>query len=255
MHEPVHRLAVDHRATTDPGADADVDERSHTLSATPAMLGERGAVDVRVEGDRDAQGASQRPDEVDVLPSRLRRRGDRAERRRPRIQIDRTEAGDPEGRQRGSRRVLREERHHVANRLVGRGRGNSRFGAYICGARTDRADELGPSGLDPTDQPCHISMVVWHGMVKVTFTLDDETVGRLRRLAARLRRPLSHVVRESIKDYEARSDKLSDEERKRLLAVLEEIRKTPPTRSRAEVDAELRENRAARRRWGRRTPL
>ena len=91
-------------------------------------------------------------------------------------------------------------------------------------------------------------------MVKVTFTLDDETVQRLRRLATKLRRPLSQVVRESIKDYEARSDKLSDEERKRMLAVLDEIRKTPPTRSRAEVDAELREIRAARRHGGRRTP-
>jgi Arc/MetJ-type ribon-helix-helix transcriptional regulator len=91
-------------------------------------------------------------------------------------------------------------------------------------------------------------------MVKVTFTLDDETVGRLRRIAARLRRPLSHVVRESIKDYEARSDKLSEEERRRMLAVLDEIKKAPPTRSRAEVDAELREIRAARRRWGRRPP-
>jgi len=91
-------------------------------------------------------------------------------------------------------------------------------------------------------------------MVKVTFTLDDETIGRLRRLAARLRRPLSQVVRESIKDYEARSDKLSDEERMRLLAVLNKIKKTPPTRSRAEVDAELREIRAARRSGGRRTP-
>jgi predicted transcriptional regulator len=91
-------------------------------------------------------------------------------------------------------------------------------------------------------------------MVKVTFTLDDETVGRLRRIAARLRRPLSHVVRESIKDYEARSDKLSEEERRRMLAVLDEIKNAPPTRSRAEVDAELREIRAARRRWGRRPP-
>jgi predicted transcriptional regulator len=91
-------------------------------------------------------------------------------------------------------------------------------------------------------------------MVKVTFTLDDETVGRLRRLAARLRRPLSQIVRESVKDYEARSDKLSEEERQRMLAVLDEIMKTPPTRSRAEVDAELREIRATRRGGGRRTP-
>jgi hypothetical protein len=84
-------------------------------------------------------------------------------------------------------------------------------------------------------------------MVKVTFTLDDETVERLRRLATRLRRPLSQVVRESIKDYEARSDKLSDEERTRMLAVLDEIMKAPRTRARADVEAELREIRESRR--------
>jgi predicted DNA-binding protein len=89
-------------------------------------------------------------------------------------------------------------------------------------------------------------------MVKVTFTLDDETVLRLRRLAARLGRPQSQVVRESIKDYEARSDRLSEDERRRMLTVLAQIKAAPPTRSRAAVDAELRDIRAARRRWGRR---
>jgi predicted transcriptional regulator len=89
-------------------------------------------------------------------------------------------------------------------------------------------------------------------MVKVTFTLDDETVDRLRRLAARLRRPQSQVVRESIKEYEARADRLGEDERRRLLAELDRIVKAPPTRPQTEVDAELREIRAARRRWGRR---
>jgi len=91
-------------------------------------------------------------------------------------------------------------------------------------------------------------------MVKVTFTLDDETIQRLRRLATKLGRPQSQVVRESLKEYESRSDKLSDEERQRMLAVLDRIKASPPTRSRAEVDAELRDIRAARRRWGRRGP-
>jgi predicted transcriptional regulator len=91
-------------------------------------------------------------------------------------------------------------------------------------------------------------------MVKVTFTLDDETVERLRRLAARLRRPQSQVVRESIREYEVRSDKLSEDERRRMLDVLDRITKAPPTRPQAEVDAELREIRAARRRWARREP-
>lgn len=88
-------------------------------------------------------------------------------------------------------------------------------------------------------------------MVKVTFTLDDETVERLRRVARRLGKPRSQVVREAVKDYESRSDKLSDEERQRMLDALDRIMKQPPTRPEADVDAELREIRTARRRWGR----
>jgi predicted transcriptional regulator len=90
-------------------------------------------------------------------------------------------------------------------------------------------------------------------MVKVTYTLDDETVRRIRRIATRLRKPQSQVVREAVKDYEARSDKLSDEERTRMLAVLERFRKRLPTRPQAEVEAELRENRRSRR-WARLHP-
>ncbi len=86
-------------------------------------------------------------------------------------------------------------------------------------------------------------------MQKLTFTLDDETVERLRRTAVRLGRPQSHVVREAIKEYDARAGKLSDEERTRLLAVVDDMLKAPPTRSTADVDAELRDLRAARRRW------
>jgi len=90
-------------------------------------------------------------------------------------------------------------------------------------------------------------------MAKVTFTVDDETVLRLRRIAARLAKPQSQVVREAIREYEARSTKLSDEERARMLAVVDRMMKAPPTRAAHEVDAELREIRSARRRWGRRS--
>jgi predicted transcriptional regulator len=88
-------------------------------------------------------------------------------------------------------------------------------------------------------------------MVKVTYTLDDETVKRIRRIAARVGKPQSQVVREAVKAYEARADKLSDEERERMLAVLDRIMREPPTRPPAEVDAELREIRSARRQGGR----
>jgi metal-responsive CopG/Arc/MetJ family transcriptional regulator len=87
-------------------------------------------------------------------------------------------------------------------------------------------------------------------MIKVTFTLDEATVDQLRRTAARVRKAQSRVVREAIGEYAARADKLSDEERQRMLAVLDRAMQRRPSRSAAEVEVELQEVRAARRRWG-----
>src|SRR5262245_49296705 len=89
-------------------------------------------------------------------------------------------------------------------------------------------------------------------MVKVTFTLDDQTVERLRRTALRLAKPQSYVVREAIREYETRSTRLSDEERARLLAIVDRMVQDPPTRTAAEVDAEIAAISASRRHWGRR---
>lgn len=89
-------------------------------------------------------------------------------------------------------------------------------------------------------------------MVKVTFTLDENTIASLRRIASRFGKPQSHVVREAVREYEARSTKLGEEERARMLSVVDRMLKEPPTRSAAQVDAELRDIRTSRRRWGRR---
>jgi hypothetical protein len=91
-------------------------------------------------------------------------------------------------------------------------------------------------------------------MVKVTFTLDDATVEELRRTAARLRKPQSQVVREAVAEYSARTDKLSERERLRMLGILERLKRMKPTRTQAENDAEIAEIRAARRSGGRRHP-
>jgi Arc/MetJ-type ribon-helix-helix transcriptional regulator len=91
-------------------------------------------------------------------------------------------------------------------------------------------------------------------MVRVTFSLSDETVAEIRRTAARLRKPQSHVVRDAVAEYAARSDRLSEAERIKALGTLERLRATKPTRSAAEVDAELRSVRAARKGGGRRHP-
>lgn len=90
-------------------------------------------------------------------------------------------------------------------------------------------------------------------MVKVTYSLDDATVGRIRRTAARLGKPQSQVVREAVAEYDARTDRLSEAERLRMLEVLERLRNAPVARSRESVDAQLREIRATRREgWRRR---
>jgi predicted DNA-binding protein len=88
-------------------------------------------------------------------------------------------------------------------------------------------------------------------MVKVTLSLDDETVEQLRRTAIRLGRPQSQVVREAVADYASRTDRLPESERLRLLDVLDRIQGSAPTRSGKSVDAELAAIRDARRAGGR----
>ncbi len=86
----------------------------------------------------------------------------------------------------------------------------------------------------------------------MTFSLDDATVAEIRRTAARLRTPQSHVVRDAVADYAARTDRLSERERQQMLGVLERLRDTTPTRKAADVDAELKALRASRKAGGRR---
>ena len=90
--------------------------------------------------------------------------------------------------------------------------------------------------------------------VKVTYTLDDATIQRVERAAARLGIPKSGVVREAVAEYAARSDKLNVGERTRMLAALDALVARKPTRSPRAVDAELAGIRRARRHGGRRTP-
>jgi predicted transcriptional regulator len=87
-------------------------------------------------------------------------------------------------------------------------------------------------------------------MIKVTFTLDEATVDQLRRTAARVRKPQSRVVREAISEYAIRAEKLSASERQRMLALLDRAIRRPPSRAPGDVALELKELRAARRRWG-----
>ncbi len=84
-------------------------------------------------------------------------------------------------------------------------------------------------------------------MVKVTYSLDDATVRRIRRTAERLGKPQSHVVREAVADYAMRTDRLSEAERLRMLGVLDRWRTEQAPRSPESVESELREIRESRR--------
>ena len=85
----------------------------------------------------------------------------------------------------------------------------------------------------------------------MTFTFDDETVEMLRRAASRMKKSQSLFVREAIQDYANRADRLSDDERRRMLKVLDRMAMRTSKRTSGEVDAEISEVRAARKTGGR----
>jgi predicted transcriptional regulator len=90
---------------------------------------------------------------------------------------------------------------------------------------------------------------------KATFTLDEETMRTIRRMAERSRKPQSLIVREAVAHYAGREETLSEEERQRKLAILREFAARPPQagdKTSEDVDRELEELRLARREgWAR----
>jgi uncharacterized membrane protein YccC len=87
---------------------------------------------------------------------------------------------------------------------------------------------------------------------KVTFTLDEDTIGRLRLAAERLARPKSEVVRDAIREFSDRLGRLSERERQRLLQSFDRLVPAIPRRPLRDVERELHEIRRARRSAARR---
>ena len=90
-------------------------------------------------------------------------------------------------------------------------------------------------------------MVVWRGMVKMTFTLDETTVEALKRISRRLQKPQSYILREAICHFEPHAGQLTTAERTERVALLDRLVATAPRRPAAETDRELQEIRASRR--------
>jgi hypothetical protein len=88
---------------------------------------------------------------------------------------------------------------------------------------------------------------------KVTFTLDEPTLQRLGEASERLNVSKSEVVREAILDYYERIGRLSERERVNLLRAFDEFVPHIRRRPAEEVQKELKEIRATRRKGGRRT--
>jgi hypothetical protein len=89
-------------------------------------------------------------------------------------------------------------------------------------------------------------MVVWRGMVKMTFTLDEATVEVLKRTAARLQKPQSYVLREAIAHYEPHAGKLSRGESKHRVELFDQMLSEIPTRGASAANKELKQLRVSR---------
>lgn len=87
--------------------------------------------------------------------------------------------------------------------------------------------------------------------IKVTYSLDPDTVSRLERTAERLGVSKSQVVREAVADYSVRVDRLGERERLRLLELFDRVVPAIPERPVEEVEEELEALRRARRHGGR----
>jgi hypothetical protein len=88
---------------------------------------------------------------------------------------------------------------------------------------------------------------------KVTFTLDAATIAKLRATAERLALPKSQVVREAIREFGDRAERLSERERRRLLEAFDRLVPAIPSRPLRDVERELAQLRRARRAVGRRS--
>lgn len=88
---------------------------------------------------------------------------------------------------------------------------------------------------------------------KATFSFDETTLRQLSDASARLARPKSQIVREAIREYHSRLDRLSDSERDSMLKAFDKLTPSMSARPRSEINRELREVRRARRAAGRRS--
>lgn len=120
---------------------------------------------------------------------------------------------------------------------------------YGAGTGSDTNDSASSDAL-PLVAQCRYGTSM---ALKMTFTLDDDTAARIDRTALRLGIAKSAVVREAVAEFAARAGRLSEQERQRMLAVLDDFARQVPVGPTAGADQELAALRRARVHGGRRT--
>jgi metal-responsive CopG/Arc/MetJ family transcriptional regulator len=83
--------------------------------------------------------------------------------------------------------------------------------------------------------------------VRITIQIDEATLASVDKDASRLSKSRSELFRHAAESRYPNRGPVSEAERTRMLRVIDEYMKTPPARSQAEVDRELRQIRASRR--------
>jgi hypothetical protein len=86
--------------------------------------------------------------------------------------------------------------------------------------------------------------------IRATFTFDETTARFLADASTRLARPKSQIVREAVREYHSRPDRLSDSERIAMLKAFDQLRPAIKARPRADVRRELLEIRRSRKAAG-----
>ena len=86
----------------------------------------------------------------------------------------------------------------------------------------------------------------------MTFTIDITTAETIKRIANRLQKSQSFVLREAITHYEPHAGQLSKAERKRRVELFDQLIASVRKKPASAVDAELEQLRASRRKGWRR---
>jgi len=89
-------------------------------------------------------------------------------------------------------------------------------------------------------------------MVKMTFTMDLTTAETLKRIANRLQKSQSFVLREAITHYEPHAGQLSKAERKRRVELFDQVITSIRKKPASAVVTELKQLRTSRRKVSRR---